>query len=241
MIARVKQYSANIGRAASTIFEGMAVTLSYMVRKPMTVQYPDRVEKPVKEMLPERYRGFLEVDMDICGACMGCVRACPIECIAIETEKHPEHKRVMTRFDIDIAKCMYCGLCTEACPHGAIRHTAEFEAGTASLSNLVFRFVEGDFSVPAKLKKNETPDSVPIGSVASRLIQEWNAPATELPELPAEEPEEDKEARKAARKARALAKAAAAKAAKEGAEKAEERADGNEKTNGKEEGKEEAS
>ena len=233
MIARVKQYSANIGRAASTIFEGMAVTLSYMVRKPMTVQYPDRVEKPVKETLPERYRGFLEVDMGICGACMGCVRACPIECIAIETEKHPEHKRVMTRFDIDIAKCMYCGLCTEACPHGAIRHTPEFEAGTANLSNLVFRFIEGDFVVPVKMTKGEKPETVPIGSIASRLIREWNAPAPQLPDLPAEEPEEDKEARKAARKARALAKAAAAKAAKEGNGK-EESAGGNGETSGKE-------
>jgi NADH-quinone oxidoreductase subunit I len=238
MIARVKQYSANIGRAASTIFEGMAVTLSYMVRKPMTVQYPDRVEKPVKEMLPERYRGFLEVDMAICGACQACARNCPIECIAIDMEKHPEHKRVMTRFDIDIAKCMYCGICTEVCPEGAIRHTPEFEAGTANLSNLVFRFVEGDFVVPAKMKKGEKPETVPIGSIASKLIRGWNAPAPELPELPAEEPKPDAEERKAARKARAAAKAAAAKAAQEANGK-EEPAGGNGEASGQE-GKEEA-
>jgi len=105
----------------------------------------------------------------------------------------------------------------------------------------VFRFIEGDFVVPAKLKKDEKPDTVPIGSIASRLIREWNAPAPELPELPAEEPEEDKEARKAARKARALAKAAAAKAAKEGDGETAKPADGNGKTSGQEEGKEEAS
>ena len=226
MIAKVKQYSENIGRAASTIFEGMAVTLSYMVRKPMTVEYPDRIEKPVAETLPERYRGFLEVDMSICGACQACIRACPIECIALEIEKHPEHRRVMTRFDIDLAKCMYCGLCSESCPNGAIRHTSEFEAGTTNLANLVFRFVEGDFVVPYKAVKGEDPETVPVGQIARRLIREWNAPAPQLPEVPAEKP---KPAAKKKRAVRPKAKASASKS-----EKAPESTGGGNEETGKE-------
>ena len=218
MIAKVKEYSANIGRTASTVFEGMAVTLSYMVRKPVTVQYPDRVEKPVKDTLPERYRGFLEVDMGICGACQGCARACPIECIAIEVEKHPEHRRVMTRFDIDMAKCMYCGLCTEACPSGAIRHTNEFEAGTADLANLVFRFVEGEFVVPYKPVKGEEPETRPVGEIARRLIREWNVPGPDLPEVPAEAPKPAVKKKERAGKARAAAAKKAAGEASDGGE-----------------------
>ena len=49
-----------------TFWEGMSVTLSYMVRRPITVQYPDRTEKRVADTLPSRYRGLLEVDMNVC-------------------------------------------------------------------------------------------------------------------------------------------------------------------------------
>src|SRR5688500_6107100 len=96
-------------------------------------------------MLPPRYRGFLEVQMDICTGCKRCERACPIECIAIDLEKNTETKKQeMTRFDIDMGKCMYCGLCVEACKFestGAIRHTTEFEGSTDTFDALTFRFI----------------------------------------------------------------------------------------------------
>ena len=41
----------------------------------------------MQHTLPARYRGFLEVDMDICTACQACERACPIDVIAIDIEK----------------------------------------------------------------------------------------------------------------------------------------------------------
>ncbi len=37
-----------------------------------------------------------------------------------ETKDKQTKGLVMSRFDIDIAKCMYCGLCSEPCPTGAI-------------------------------------------------------------------------------------------------------------------------
>jgi ferredoxin len=75
----------------------------------------------VQDTLPFRYRGILEVDLEICTACLACERACPIDCIVIDAEKDKAAGGlVMTRFDIDMAKCMYCGLCSEPCPTGAI-------------------------------------------------------------------------------------------------------------------------
>ena len=138
-------YLQSIGRAANSLLEGMAVTFSQMLRAPITVQYPDKTDVPVTQMLPVRYRGLLEVQMDICTGCKWCERACPIDCIAIDLAKNPESKKMeMTRFDIDMAKCMYCGLCVEACvveSTGALRHTREFEGASATLDALVFRFV----------------------------------------------------------------------------------------------------
>ncbi|MCH7911762.1 MAG: NADH-quinone oxidoreductase subunit I, partial [Deltaproteobacteria bacterium] len=55
------EYFKNIKDTVFTIFEGMTITFSHFLRRPMTIQYPDRIEKPVQETLPLRYRGILEV------------------------------------------------------------------------------------------------------------------------------------------------------------------------------------
>ncbi len=153
-----------ITKTAGSIFEGMAVTFSHLLREPVTTQYPDRTERPVKDMLPPRYRGFLEVQIDICGGCKRCEKSCPINCIAVEMQKDPETKKMMlSRFDIDLSKCMFCGLCVEACrgdATGAIRHTREFEGAAGTLDGLVFRFIEPGKPRPlyrAPKDKNEVP------------------------------------------------------------------------------------
>lgn len=157
------QYLENIKSTVQTVFEGMTITFSHLMRKPMTIQYPDRTARPVQETLPMRYRGFLHVDTDICTCCTLCETSCPIDCIVIEHGKDAElGKRVMTRFDIDEAKCMYCGLCTEPCPTGAIAFTREFEAATSNLESLVFKFVKpGDKIVPYKVVKKKVSVGAP--------------------------------------------------------------------------------
>lgn len=163
-------YFRNLALGIKSILDGMSVTLSHLVRKPMTIQYPDRIPVPVTEMLPERYRGFLEVEMGICTACLACERACPIECIRIEMEGKGK-ERLLSRFDIDMAKCMYCGLCVEPCPTNAIRMTKEFEGATTDLSTLIFRFVPpGGRLVPFKPKKGEDPPTMEKGVVAREAL-----------------------------------------------------------------------
>lgn len=149
------KYFSNIIEVFSTTIEGLTITASHLLRRPITVQYPDRTHKPVKEMLPPNYRGFLDVDMSICTGCTLCMQACPIECINIEfikkqTAEGAPPQRLISRFDIDIGLCMFCGLCVEPCPTTAIHFTREFERATQNLNELLFKFVTGEPVVPYK-------------------------------------------------------------------------------------------
>jgi NADH-quinone oxidoreductase subunit I/NAD(P)H-quinone oxidoreductase subunit I len=157
----------------------MSVTLSHCVRKPITIQYPDRIPKPIPDVLPEGYRGLLEVDINICTGCGLCQRTCPIQCIRLTVERDEEtKKRYLTRFDIDLSKCMDCGLCSEQCPTGAIRHSREFEGSTLNVVNLVFRFIEPGKKVEVyKAVKGEPPQGAPVNEPIRKVRKAWNDPA----------------------------------------------------------------
>ncbi len=179
----MRDYFTNIFQAAGSIFEGLSVTFSHFFREPYTVQYPDRMPLRVQDTLPYRYRGFLEVDLQICTGCLACERACPIDCIVIETRKDKETKSMrLDRFDIDLAKCMYCGLCTEPCPTGSIHHTREFEGATFSLESLVRRFVAEPVTAykPKKSGEND-PVVLPVLERGKRYIAEFADPKDDAP------------------------------------------------------------
>src|SRR4051794_39748533 len=213
-------YVKNVRDTAKSFWEGMSVTLSYMFRKPMTTQYPDRMGVPVHQTIPARYRGFLEVDMDICTACQACERACPIAVINIDILKgdgKTTPKLRMERFDIDIGKCMYCGLCVEPCPTGAIQHTREFEGSVQFFNNLVLRFIPDPLVpvVPYKPPKgSESFPRRPLGEITRRLIAAWDSPPPPFPtkeQLEADKPK-GAEAKKGALDPAALGRQLAARA-----------------------------
>ncbi len=174
----LRQYFRNIADAVITIFEGMSITFSHLFRKPLTVQYPDRVPVRVQDTLPYRYRGILEVDLEICTGCLACERACPIDCIVIDVDKDPQTRElILSRFDIDIIKCMYCGLCSEVCPTGSIHHTREFEGADFSQESMIRRFVKEPVVAYKPKKGEETdPEIAPILERGLRYIQEFAQP-----------------------------------------------------------------
>jgi NADH-quinone oxidoreductase subunit I/NAD(P)H-quinone oxidoreductase subunit I len=199
MPSRSPSYLGAIRDSAVSIWHGMSITLSYLLRRPMTIQYPDRTALPVRDMLPPRYRGFLEVDVDICTGCQACERACPINCIQITLEKDPQNpkQRLVTQFDIDEAKCMYCGLCVEPCPTGSIQHTREFEGSVADLRTLTIRWADPLKPFPV-YKVDKTAEYFPrvvLGSLVRAKLDgiRWDARGPEFlpPEPPAAGPTPD--------------------------------------------------
>jgi formate hydrogenlyase subunit 6/NADH:ubiquinone oxidoreductase subunit I/NADH:ubiquinone oxidoreductase subunit 6 (subunit J) len=174
MAEAIREYFGHVTDVVKTFWEGLSVTLSYMVRRPITTQYPDRTPKRVADMLPSRYRGLLEVDIAVCSGCMACERACPIEVIKISTDKDPQNpkQRLITQFDIDMSKCMFCGLCVEQCPTGSIKHTREFEATRKSIDALVMRWVP-DPEKPAPFYrpvKGQDAPRAPVGEILKQRL-----------------------------------------------------------------------
>ncbi|MBI4478508.1 MAG: NADH-quinone oxidoreductase subunit I [Acidobacteria bacterium] len=119
------------------LFEGMWVTLKYDVAvsqpgKPKelyTEQYPK--ERPA---VAERYRGAprLNINPDngtnLCIGCDLCALACPEHLIVVTTERDEKTRRkVLTDFTYDISRCMFCGLCEDACPVDALELSQDFE------------------------------------------------------------------------------------------------------------------
>lgn len=122
--------------------------------------------------IADRFRGILNVDIEICTACLACSRACPIDCIQIDAPKEGKLLR-LERFDIDIALCMYCGLCSAPCPTGAIHHTKEFEASTTDFPDLIRRFID-EPRIAFRAKKLKEPLGVEPAAAPA-------APATPAP------------------------------------------------------------
>jgi NADH-quinone oxidoreductase subunit I len=179
-------YFRHIKEAVVSIFDGMAVTASHFIRRPYTIQYPDRIPVRVQDTLPFRYRGILDVDLEICTGCLACDRACPIDCIAIAIEKNAQTREILiSQFDIDIAKCMYCGLCSEPCPTGAIHHTTEFEGADYSLESLIRRFIAEPI-VAYKPKKGPEPDAdvAKLLERGMKYVEEWAQPGSDKPAAP---------------------------------------------------------
>lgn len=61
---------------------------------------------------------------------------------------------MLTRFDVNQAKCMYCGLCVEECPSGALVFTKRFEGACYDIEDLRVKHVTRPVPV-AKLRKEE--------------------------------------------------------------------------------------
>jgi NADH-quinone oxidoreductase subunit I len=104
------------------IAKGLKTTLMHLFRKPVTVQFPEEV-RPI----PARARTNLLWFDERCTGCSTCAQACPDGCILVETSPNPDGSLNKVRYEIDFRLCMYCGLCTEACPYEAIQVGGTFE------------------------------------------------------------------------------------------------------------------
>ncbi len=143
-----------------SIFIGMGVTIRHFFGPSVTLQYPD--ERPV---IPDKARTKLYVNIDDCIGCHLCARACPVNCIYIDTVPATSDvdlgktstgnpKRFwLTRFDIDMAKCMYCDLCVHPCPTNCIYMVPDYEYSEFDRTNLIYHFSNLEPAMVAEVKE----------------------------------------------------------------------------------------
>jgi NADH-quinone oxidoreductase subunit I len=124
------QMTAGLGGG---LLKGLGVTMKTMLTPAVTQQYPH-----VKPDLPARTRGVIELKEANCTVCYKCSRECPDWCIYIDAHKESHDPasggksrsaKILDRFAIDYALCMYCGICVEVCPFDALFWSPEFEYG----------------------------------------------------------------------------------------------------------------
>lgn len=190
-------YFSDIKDGLGTALKGMSIVMKHLLQPKVTRQYPNPEDRYI---MPERARNRLYVNMDDCIGCDQCARACPVNCIKIDTAKVIPGENIgttsqgkkkslwVTKFDIDIAKCCYCGLCTFPCPTECIRMTDVYEFSEFDRVNLIYNYATMGADEAAKHTEAAKKDEERLAAERAKQAEEKAKAAAAAPPAAAAAP-----------------------------------------------------
>lgn len=77
-------------------------------------------------VMPERFRGLVRIEDKTCPSeCSKCADICPTDAIRLNPVR------------VDMGSCIFCPLCSEACPHKIIQFTGNYHTASDSREKLI--------------------------------------------------------------------------------------------------------
>jgi NADH-quinone oxidoreductase subunit I len=135
--ARTTSRDTDIGVIVRAVLRAMRVTFINLLRKPVTVHYPDKTR-----VYPDRYRGLLalvyekDTGEEACIGCRLCEYVCPPAVIKVEMLKSEKRNYAKT-FTLELYACEFCELCVQVCPTDAIVMMKSFDLSTSDRRELL--------------------------------------------------------------------------------------------------------
>jgi NADH-quinone oxidoreductase subunit I len=184
-------YFSDVWTGVTTVLEGMWVTLRHVFKPTITVQYP-------KEKVPlfPRSRTMLVNHAEECGFCLSCKRVCPVniftingiraeagEDLGILPDGKPKKMHVI-EFKIDMSKCVYCGLCVDACDTKSLRWEQPQEQPVYDRRSLIIDFTDVSPEKRLELLAREEAKKKAKAAEAAAKAAAAAAPKPETPPAP---------------------------------------------------------
>ncbi len=124
--------------------KGFALTFKTMFRPVVTTEYPD-----VKREPQPRFHGRHQLNrhpdgLEKCVGCELCAWVCPADAIYVQGEdntaerRYSPAERYAVDYQINYLRCIFCGLCIEACPTRALTMLHDYELSGDSREALIF-------------------------------------------------------------------------------------------------------
>jgi NADH-quinone oxidoreductase subunit I len=170
----------DVGNITRAVGAAMGTTLKNLLRKPVTIHYPD-----VKRKYPDRLRGILALTYDRetgeenCIGCRLCEFICPPQVIKVEMLK-AEKRNYAKSFTLELYSCEFCELCVQVCPTDAIIMMKSFDLATADrrellldkdrLLDLGLRF-EPSWATGGKLRDMQAPPKAARGAEKKKAAE----------------------------------------------------------------------
>ena len=123
-------YFSSFFKGIKSLSIGLKTTMREFFTPKVTEQYPEN-RKELKMF--DRFRGTLVMPHN--------EQACPNGTIRVTSEtvetEDGKKKKILAKYEYNLGSCMFCQLCVNACPHGAITFDQQFEHAVFDRSKLI--------------------------------------------------------------------------------------------------------